>query len=445
MTATPVVIPESVNESLQVESVAGHDEADSPALPSIGVFLSKTCTILLIHCDFEQIKKTVKQQTTQNKGEVGTGDQTQEENTCTNISQDTAGIGIPNEGNNQPEIRTSARKQTIIDYKKFLEEYADEPPSPPKKKREVDLKRKPSKTRITAEKYSRSKFFTKPMHLPRPVHRRKAKADSPVASGSMEGQTKNVNITTDSETTTVPATSCETQDVIDALLLLGYPPEESVPGLEDNEVLMPIGRPQQPNPELLPDIPSEANPTNPPKPPEAVPKPGTLLGVAVKTDHSENPTITEDQPDDADDNDDSQTDDKNGKKKTFVTKEYGLKRRVKTKRKFKCGVCDAELDNVWDYNQHYLDNHPPTPCPYCPWLFSSPRTMAKHKYSHDEIMYECKTCGRGFTFKSQYDLHHRVHLKIQGCVCFKANCGQLFKCQSEFNAHLKAHTSKPIS
>ena len=110
MTATPVVIPESVNKSLQVESVAGRDEANLPALPSIGVFLSKTCTILLIRCYFEQIKKTVEQQTTQNKGEAGTSDQTQEENTCTNIGQDTAGIGSPNEGNNKPEIHTSARK-----------------------------------------------------------------------------------------------------------------------------------------------------------------------------------------------------------------------------------------------------------------------------------------------------------------------------------------------
>ena len=73
-TATPVVIPESVDESLQVETVASHDEADSPALPSIGVFLSKMCTISLIRCDFEQIKKTVEQQTTQNKGEAGTSD-----------------------------------------------------------------------------------------------------------------------------------------------------------------------------------------------------------------------------------------------------------------------------------------------------------------------------------------------------------------------------------
>ena len=98
----------------------------------------------------------------QNKGEAGTSDQTQEGNTCTNSSQDTAGIGIPNEGNNQPEIHTSARKRTIIDYKKFLEEYADEPLSPPKKKREVDLKQKPSKTRIAAEKYSHSKILPNP-------------------------------------------------------------------------------------------------------------------------------------------------------------------------------------------------------------------------------------------------------------------------------------------
>ena len=103
-----------------------------------------------------------------------------------------------------------------------------------KKKKEIDLKQKPSKTRIAAEKYSRSKFFTKPTHLPRPVHRKKTKADSPVALGSMEGHTKKANSTADSETITVPATSCETQDVIDALLLLGNPLEASLPGLGDN-------------------------------------------------------------------------------------------------------------------------------------------------------------------------------------------------------------------
>ena len=59
-------------------------------------------------------------------------------------------------------------------------------------------------------------------------------------------------------------------------------------------------------------------------------------------------------------------------------------------------------------------------------------------------MFECETCGQGFMFESQYDSHHRVHLKMQGFLCFIANCGLRFKCESELNAHLKAHSSKPI-
>ena len=156
--------------------------------------------------------------------------------------------------------------------------------------------------------------------MPRPVCRRKAKADSPVASGSMEGQIKKANSTTDSETITIPATSRETQDAIDALLLLGNPPEESLPGLEDIEVLMPITRPQQTNPELLPNVPPDANPPIPPEPLGLVPKPGTLLGVAVKTDQNENPTVTDDQPNDADDNGDSQMDEKMEKRKHLLPK-----------------------------------------------------------------------------------------------------------------------------
>ena len=135
---------------------------------------------------------------------------------------------------------------------------------------------------------------------------------------------------------------------------------------------------------------------------------------------------------------------KGNKKKTFVTRQFGLKRRNRPKRKFKCEKCAQELETVRDYNQHYLDKHPPTPCPDCLRQFTSPRTMAKHRYSHAEMMYECETCGQGFTFRSQYLSHRKVHLTIQGFVCFKAKCGQRFKRESELNAHLKAHDSKPI-
>ena len=149
-------------------------------------------------------------------------------------------------GPSQTEVRTLNRKRTIIDYKKFLEEYADEPPSPPKKKKEVDLKRKPSKSRIAAEKYSRSKFATKPTHLPRPVHRGKGKGITPAASGSVQSQTSNDTLGTTNpvKTTTVPATLQEMQEVIKALLLLGNPPEQGTSDLDDNETLMLITGPQ---------------------------------------------------------------------------------------------------------------------------------------------------------------------------------------------------------
>ena len=59
--------------------------------------------------------------------------------------------------------RTSGRKYTKVDYSQF-DLTSDDPPSPPKKKRSVDLKHKPSATRIAAEK-----FKTKPSNTPRPI------------------------------------------------------------------------------------------------------------------------------------------------------------------------------------------------------------------------------------------------------------------------------------
>ena len=95
-------------------------------------------------------------------------------------------------------------------------------------------------------------------------------------------------------------------------------------------------------------------------------------------------------------------------------------------------------------NQHCLDNHPPLPCPDCARIFISPRTLAKHRYTHAEYMYECADCGHGFTFNSQLESHRKVHLKMAGFVCFKPKCGKRFKRESELNAHLIVHDKKEI-
>ena len=163
------------------------------------------------------------------------------------------------------------------------------------------------------------------------------------------------------------------------------------------------------------------------KPTDANIQPEIVIGVAIKTDiqTDANIEIVPDTPDT--DKTLMEKDTTKDIKKTFVTKNYILKRKHQTACKFKCRVCKAELSTVSKYNQHYLDNHPPTPCPYCDKLFSSLMTMAKHRYKHSEIMFECDTCGIGFSFKSDYESHQHTHNIYQGYVCFKPKCGQRFK------------------
>ena len=406
------------------------------SLPGIGVFLNKTCTIPLVRCNFDTIKTTV--ESMEEGVELDNSQNKQDPNNPP-----------PRVDSVSPTPRTSARKRTVIDYKKFLEEFADLPPSPPKRKREVDLKRRPSKSRMAAEKYRKTDFTTKPLNVPKPMRRR----DSTPKSTPSTSTNINKNVSTKQETITKPATTQETEDAIEALLLLGNMGMPPPPLLEndsaDNEALMPIGV----NLTTDNNIGTDAD-AAPPIVPTEPPKTDTGLEVTIEKATGGDPSDVLDQELKQTDAQREQSepkppvkeDDENkgNKKKTFVTRQFGLKRRNRPKRKFKCEKCAQELETVRDYNQHYLDNHPPTPCPYCPRQFISPRTMAKHRYSHAETMYECETCGQGFTFRSQYLSHRKVHLTIQGFVCFKAKCGQRFKRESELNAHLKAHDSKPI-
>ena len=141
----------------------------------------------------------------------------------------------------------------------------------------------------------------------------------------MQSQTSNDTLGTANpgKTTTVPATSQEMQEAIKALLMFGNPPEQATPDLDDNEILMPITGPQNqdvpPVPPALPVVNLLNNPED-----AIAPKPGTVLGVAIKTDQTDNNPNVDDQPLETA-NEDNQADDKNVKKKTFVTKDCGLK------------------------------------------------------------------------------------------------------------------------
>ena len=136
---------------------------------------------------------------------------------------------------------TSGRVCTVIDYKKFLEDYVDESLSPPKKKHEVDLKHKPSRTRIAADKY-KSKFVTKPTHLPKPVCHRISNPKSNTGTDLSTATSILTETDAPEKTMLTPATSSETRDAIEALLMLGDVPITDKPQLpeDDNAMLVPI-------------------------------------------------------------------------------------------------------------------------------------------------------------------------------------------------------------
>ena len=148
---------------------------------------------------------------------------------------------------------TSGRKRQQVDYTQFVT--STDPPSLPKKCRKVDLKRRPSRTWIAAEKYK-----TKPLGGPRPVRNRSSQSQStasvPVANPTT--MTEDTHPGT-SGIVTMAATKEETQTAIEALLTLGADMLAADAEIDENAALVPLA-PQAPDPGPPPQ-PTDANQT----------------------------------------------------------------------------------------------------------------------------------------------------------------------------------------
>ena len=248
--------------------------------------------------------------------------------------------------------------------------------------------------------------------------------------------TSGVSVNT-SETLPQHTTEAETHEVITALLTLGQDQidntmEDTTPAskicndnLNTTDVnVKPTDQSDQPDlPVVQPPIEVNVVVKNPPEP--APDKELNVIGTAIKTIIEEPDT----KP--------------TTKKGTVTIKSYRLKK-TKKDLKLRCRVCLVLIPSVREYNNHYLDEHPPSPCPYCTRTFISPRTLARHLYAHKEIMYECKICEKGFNFQSQLRAHNRKHSGDTGFVCMKSGCGKRFKRDNELKAHVKAHRKTAI-
>ena len=137
---------------------------------------------------------------------------------------------------------TSGRKRAKVDYSQF-DVATDDPPSPPKKKRTVDLKRKPSATRIAA-----GKFKNKPSNTPRWVRQR----TSVSSLATMTVRTPQVSsaIASTTCTLTTPATQQETADVLKQLSTIDDIKDDD----QDDDTTLPIAPQLQQQPQVVPKV-----------------------------------------------------------------------------------------------------------------------------------------------------------------------------------------------
>ena len=271
-----------------------------------------------------------------------------------------------------------------MDYSQY--NVTDDLPSPRKKKRKVDLKRRPSANRLAAEKYK-----TKPLNLPRPVRRRNGSTlDNPVTT-SIDPPPYEACTPSTKGIVLKPAMQMETDKVINQLLDIDVQQEDN----ETGEYDVPIAPNQIPVQSVgtVPETNTDAQTTAKDAEDNNI-KPLLLprvLGTAIKIETSANNEKSKSNP------------------KVFKTVEYKLKRKYSKPRKFSCVKCVQKFETQKELNDYFRTAHLPVKCDLCQEHFDTPAAMLRHKYKHYEYMYECKICDKGFQFESHKRKHMRVH------------------------------------
>ena len=132
----------------------------------------------------------------------------------------------------------------------------------------------------------------------------------------------------------------------------------------------------------------------------------------------------------------------------FVMVTHGLRKPKKT-RHFKCPVCNMVTDSQALVSKHYRKNHPPVKCTICDQMFNNPCSLRRHRYTHKDLKYPCRSCNKSFPFKSNLVNHHLKHRRHPGYQCNHqekgAICGKWYFAKSDLTKHLKTHSGKVYS
>ena len=126
-------------------------------------------------------------------------------------------------------------------------------------------------------------------------------------------------------------------------------------------------------------------------------------------------------------------------KGVFKTTTHTLKKKTENKWSYKCSVCGAKKGSMQLLNEHHKLRHRPMMCGICGCVFDLATSLNCHKYSHDEMHFQCEKCDFRCHFESELLSHNIVHRKTPTHKCMVANCGHWFKRKWELTNHVRTH------
>ena len=107
-----------------------------------------------------------------------------------------------------------------------------------------------------------------------------------------------------------------------------------------------------------------------------------------------------------------QTDNKPAAMKgSLKTKTYVLKKKLNSKRTFKCSECKVIETSIHKLNEHHRQMHNPQMCRICNCTFALVSSLSWHMYDHDEKKFHCNQCDYSSHFESELEMHKIIRRK----------------------------------
>ena len=122
----------------------------------------------------------------------------------------------------------------------------------------------------------------------------------------------------------------------------------------------------------------------------------------------------------------------------LVTTDHKLKQSNKP-RTFRCQQCVFKCDTQGKMNEHFRSSHLPVKCPECDDTFTTPNTLARHRYTHGELTKVCRDCDKKFAFAHELKIHRFSHSQHPAFKCAYPDCNKAFFREGELTKHAKIH------